>query len=119
MLYLSEATVRRKPEEGDGRCLSYDSSAEWKSGRMRDEDTRVICRENMYNAHSRLSPCLLRFDMLQSLWLVNEIVGIRLRAKPPLVWFLDKILISLLLSKRNCIFLCLKIEARALHEVRT
>ena len=48
---------------------------------------------------------------------VHEIVSISLRYYPPLVWFLHKILISLLLSEMNSVFFRFEVDMGSLKKV--
>jgi hypothetical protein len=50
---------------------------------------------------------------------VCKVVCIYLGGKHSLLWFLNKVLVALLLSKRNCLFLCVEADALALHKVCT
>lgn len=48
---------------------------------------------------------------------MHEIVSINLGYYPPLVWFLHKILISLLLSEMNSVFFRFEVEMGSLKKV--
>lgn len=64
------------------------------------------------------APCaLLGTDVLQSLWAVQEVVGVSLGDDFALVGLLDKVLVALLVGKVDSIVLGLKVEVGALHVV--
>ena len=69
--------------------------------------------------HSHPPPdTLFRLDMLQWLWLVQEIVGVCLWHEPSLIRLDHVPLVALLLCKGNGILLGIEIHLGSLHEIR-
>lgn len=60
---------------------------------------------------------LFSFDVLELPRLVNEVIGVSLGNKFALVWFLNKVLVALLLSKHDRVLLGLELEMSTLHVV--
>jgi hypothetical protein len=60
---------------------------------------------------------LLRLNMLELLRLMHKVVGICLWRKPPFIWLLDKIFISLFLGESNRVLFCLEVKVCPLHVV--
>lgn len=56
-------------------------------------------------------------DMLELLWRMKEVVRIGLGHEFALIRLLDKIFISLLLSKRNSVLLRLEVQMGSLHAI--
>jgi hypothetical protein len=92
------------PEEADIKnCLFY--------------TPKYIQCADFISQNSHYPRHLLRPNMLQLLWLMQEVVGICLWQNPPLIWLLNIVLISLLVGESNGILLCLESDAFSLHSV--
>jgi hypothetical protein len=61
---------------------------------------------------------LLRLNMLELLRLMHKVICICLRCKPPFIWLLNKIFISLFLCESDRVLFCLEVKMCPLHAVR-
>lgn len=60
---------------------------------------------------------LFGLDVLELLWLVEEVIGVSLRHKFAHIRLLNKIFVALFLCERDCILLGLEFQMGALHSV--
>jgi hypothetical protein len=78
---------------------------------------RTINLQIVYTVRSSCLSFLLRLDMLQLLGLMNEVVRVCLRRKPPLSWLLDKVLVALFFRESDGVLFRLEVEVCSLHEI--